>query len=265
MSEDRPTYDDELDLFAFFETIWNGKWIISTFIVIAALLGGSFIFVKDAVYESKLTFVVDIIPPFYRENKNTNNTVRKIQIDKVLNDYKKIFYSKKVFEGWKKNIGNSPLVFEDFSLNEVVDGFVILKSKDEQLITLSSEKENRFILVKSNQFIILENTFKYSTYVNELLKRVYLVRAKEELKRFNNSSLENSGNLQSILPIDRFIVSINERSGILMIQRPTIPKKVSPKSSLILVISVVLGVMVGVVYVLVSHSIRKRKDMFVKV
>jgi hypothetical protein len=65
MSEVRPTYDDEIDLFDFFETSWDGKWLISAFVAIALLIGRGFLLLKDAVYESKLIYSVDTIPPFY--------------------------------------------------------------------------------------------------------------------------------------------------------------------------------------------------------
>ena len=51
MSDFLPTNDDEIDLFEFFETLWDGKWLISTFVAIAVLLGGGFLSLKDAVYE----------------------------------------------------------------------------------------------------------------------------------------------------------------------------------------------------------------------
>ena len=57
--------DDEIDLFELFQMLWDGKWLISAFVVIAVLLGGSFLLVQNAVYESKLIYSVDTIPPFY--------------------------------------------------------------------------------------------------------------------------------------------------------------------------------------------------------
>jgi len=42
MSEERPMYDDEIDLFELFETLWDGKWLISAFVAISVLLGGGF-------------------------------------------------------------------------------------------------------------------------------------------------------------------------------------------------------------------------------
>ena len=37
MSEVRPTYDDEIDLFEFFETLWNGKWKIVGVVIFSVL------------------------------------------------------------------------------------------------------------------------------------------------------------------------------------------------------------------------------------
>ena len=63
------TYDDEIDLFELFQVLWGGKWLISTFVVLAFLLGGGFILSKDKVYESKVVYSIDTIPPFYGGNK----------------------------------------------------------------------------------------------------------------------------------------------------------------------------------------------------
>jgi len=124
VAEVRPTHDDEIDLFELFEMLWDGKWLISAFVAIALLLGSGFLLLKDAVYESKLVYSVDTIPPFS-------------SADKALTDFQNKFYSASVFEEWKKNNGDTSLVFEDFSLTEVVEGFVLSKNKYEQLATLA--------------------------------------------------------------------------------------------------------------------------------
>ena len=256
MSDVRPTYDDEIDLFEFFETLWDGKWLISAFVAIALLLGGGFLLLKDAVYESKLIYSVDTIPPFY-------------EADKASNDFQNKFYSLGVFEEWKKNNSDTSLVFEDFSATEVVDGFVVSKNEDEQLATLASEeKGGLFLLVKSNQLPILDRFFEYATHINVLLKDEYVVRAKEELKiieaRFKDLSTADSNIVNTILSIDRYIVSAERGASVLTIQRPTMPKKVSPNSSLILAMSIVLGGMVGVFFILVRNAITKRKEQLAK-
>ena len=256
MSDVRPTYDDEIDLFEFFETLWDGKWLISAFVAIALLLGGGFLLLKDAVYESKLIYSVDTIPPFY-------------EADKASTDFQNKFYSVTVFEEWKKNNSDTSLVFEDFSATEVVDGFVLSKNEDEQLAILASEKKGgSFVLVKSNQLPILDDFFEYATHINGLLKDEYVVRAKEELKiidaRFKDLSSADSNIVNTVLSIDRYIVSAEKGAKVVAIQRPTMPKKVSPKVSLILALSVVLGGMVGVFFILVRNAITKRKEQLAK-
>ena len=77
--------DDEIDLFETFQTLWDGKWLISAFVGIAVLLGGNFLLSKDAVYESKLIYSVDTVPPFY-------------DADKASTDFQGQFYSVSVFE-----------------------------------------------------------------------------------------------------------------------------------------------------------------------
>ena len=104
-----PTNYDEIDLFELFKVLWDGKWLISTFMADSILVGGGFIFSKDQVYEAKLTHSVDTLPPFYDANK-------------TLIDFHKKFFSFRVFEKWKQNNINSFLLFEYSSATEVVDG-----------------------------------------------------------------------------------------------------------------------------------------------
>ena len=70
MNEINQVQDDEIDLFELFQTLWDGKWLISAFVAIAVLLGGGFLLLKGAAYESKLFYKVDIIPPFITKKRH---------------------------------------------------------------------------------------------------------------------------------------------------------------------------------------------------
>ena len=256
MNQMNQVQDDEIDLFELLQTLWDGKWLISVFVATALLLGGGFLLSKDAVYESKLIYSIDTIPPFYG-------------VSKASTDFQNKFYSVSVFEEWKQNNSNTPLVFEDFSATEVVDGFVLSKNEDKQLATLASEKKGgSFVHVKSNQLPMLDDFFEYATHINELLKDEYVVRAREELKiidaRFKDLGSADSNIVNTVLSIDRYIVTAEKGAKVLTIQHPTMPKKVSPKSSLILAMSLVLGGMVGVFFILFRNAITKRKEQLAK-
>ena len=258
--------DDEIDLFELFQNLWDGKWLISGFVAAAVLLCGGLIFVKEKnkalpLYESKLFFSVDTLPPFY-----TN--------DNALTDFHKKFHSINVFENWKKRGGNISITFEDFITTKVVDGFVLSRDKSQRLATLVlTERGDSFVLVKSKQLPVLEDFFKYANYINELLKNEYVVLSNKELEIINSRIKEDQLTLdneivQTIRSIDRYIVAADKGANVLAIQRPTMPKIIQPKQqsspSLILAMSVVLGGMVGAMYVLISNAIRKRKESSAK-
>jgi len=146
---------------------------------------------------------------------------------------------------------------------------VLSKNKGDQLVTLRSEKKgDSFVLIKSNQLPTLDEFFEYAMHVNSLLKDEYVARAKEELTiieaRFKDLSTAHSTIVNTILSIDRYIVSAERGSNALTIQRPTMPKKVSPKSTLILAMSLVLGGMVGVFFILLRNAMAKRKEQLAK-
>ena len=246
------TYDDEIDLFELFQVLWDGKWLISAFVVLAFLLGGGFILSKDKVYESKVVYSVEAIPPFYSGGKAST-------------DFQKKFYSIDVFKEWKKNKDNTSLVFEDFSKTEVIDGFILSKNEDEKLAIL---KDSASILVKSNQLPILNDFYNYAEYINLLLKDEYVSRANDELKiietRFNDLKSAESSIVQTVLSIDRYIATAEQGENVLSIERPSVPKKVAPKSSLILALSFVLGSFIGAAYVLIMNAIKTRREQLAK-
>ena len=246
------TYDDEIDLFELFQVLWNGKWLISAFVALAFLVGGGFILSKDKVYESKVVYSIDTIPPFYSG-------------DKASTDFQKKFYSIDVFKEWKKNKDNTSLLFDDFSKTEVIDGFVLTKDEDEPLAVI---KDSASILVKSNQLPILNEFYNYAEYINLLLRNEYVSRANDELKiietRFKDLSSAESSIIQTVLSIDRYIASAEKGDNVLSIERPSTPKKVAPKSSLILALSLVLGGFIGAAYVLIMNAIKTRREQLAK-
>ena len=122
-------HDDEIELLKIIETLWNGKWLIIAFTLIAMLIGTGYIYNKKPLYESKITYFIDNIPPFYEPHK-------------ILSDFKKKFYSKNNFNDWKKVIGKTSLVFKDFSDVKVINGFVIKKSIGQQLATINNGKNH---------------------------------------------------------------------------------------------------------------------------
>ena len=122
MNQMNQPQNDEIDFFELSQTLWDGKWIISTFVAIAIFLGGCLLLFQDTVYESKIRYSIDTLPPFYGTTKASA-------------DFQKKFYSKNIFEDWKKNNSKGSLVFENFSNEEIVDGFMLSKKEGRKQAT----------------------------------------------------------------------------------------------------------------------------------
>ena len=252
MSEIHPTYDDEIDLFEFFETLWHGKFLISSFVAIAVLLGVGFLLLKDAVYESRVIYSAEIIPPFYDEDR--------IQID-----FKSKFYSVNIFEEWKQNNSNALIVYEDFNPTKLVDGFQISRDEEDRLAILASEKKDgSFILIRSKQLALINDFFNYASHINDILREDYINLSQEEQAvlqaLYNDLNEADASFADALRSVDRYVMMADKGANVFSIARPTMPKKVSPKPHLVLGISLFLGGMFGVFFVLVRNAIMKRKN-----
>ena len=97
------------------------------------------------------------------------------------------------------------------------------------------------------------------------------MRAKDELKsiktRFQglNSSDMSIVIVNHVLEIDRYIVSAERGSKVVSLIPPTFRKKISPNIRLTFALSILLGGIIGVVFVLVNNTIHKRKESASKV
>ena len=107
--------DDKIDLFELFQTLWDGKWLISAFVAIAVLLGGGFLLLTDAVYQTKIFLSVDSSVPISKRQSILEPFQQRFYID-----FQSKVYEEKLFEDWKESNSNTSLVFEDLSMTEVV-------------------------------------------------------------------------------------------------------------------------------------------------
>lgn len=78
--------------------------------------------------------------------------------------------------------------------------------------------------------------------------------------RFRHLGASNETVIRYALDIDRYINAADKGADVLRLQRPSKPEKVSPKTYLILALSVLLGGMAGVVFVLSRNAFSKRKE-----
>ena len=242
-------YKDEIDLFEFFKILWSGKLLIVGFTALSLLLGSGFLAVKEAEYESIIFIKTEKFESFYSS-------------DRILTDFEELFFSPQTFGDWKRSAGTTSLNFRDFSKTKDVDGFELSIGQNDLMVQIDLEKKNYISLnISSNQPNVLDDFFNYSNYVINLLNDDYLKSAKSELRSIerliDKVALENMDYciVEKLLSNNRLVSSLQNGEDVFLVDRPTIPKKVSPKRDLVLVLSILFGGLSGVFSILIRRAI----------
>tara|TARA_B100001093_G_scaffold466590_1_gene485106 strand:+ start:606 stop:1385 length:780 start_codon:yes stop_codon:yes gene_type:complete len=245
--------DDEVGLLDFFDIVWDGKKTIFSFVSVVLIIATTYIYFKEPVYESKIFYQADTLPPFHTGKP------------KLWKDFQKLYYNESLFNTWKNNSKSSLLVFKDFSSTQAIDGVVLSKHEDNRTAILDeNKKEGPFILIRSKELTLVDDFYKYGSYINEMLTKEYILRSKDEIniiyKRFNDPSATTDTLTGDLLSIDRYIVEAEKGDRALIISRPTVPVLAKPRINLIITVSFLLGLFLGLVYIFFSDAIRIRKE-----
>ncbi len=258
---------EEINLFELFDILWDGKWWLAGFVALALALAGVFLVFKEPMYESRLVYSTQKLPYFLGGGE-------------MYADFKQMLFSESVFNDWQKTNQGTIIPSEYISVTKMMDGFIITKNEREQLVTLGSDKDSlkrarSFVLVKSvkqDSLQIADHVYLYVQHVNALLTARYLQMAKDALAiikaRFKenaaikdsmvNNNFFNDSVLNNILSIDRYIKSVEEGAQALTIDRPTRPNK-AISVVLVLVLSVIVGGIIGVFYIFLRNAIGRYK------
>ena len=232
MQEVRPPYDDELDLFELFETLWLSKWLISAFVAISVLSGFVYLQLTPPKFEVSVSFAVKLYSVSAQQicegevSNNNNGVVECVQKE----------VSKQLMEDLESNWN--------------------LTDKNSKL-ALSTEVP---LSVKTydDVFDKLSQTITNQIY-NEALDEVTLIKTE-----LNDALMSTERVATNIINATRIIKAIDSGQKAISFGFVAI-KKTSPKVPLVLALSILLGGMIGVVFVLVKNTVRKRKESASKV
>ena len=224
MTEVRPPYDDEIDLFELFETLWRGKWLISAFVAISVMSG----FVYSQLAQPKFEVSVSFGAKLYS-----------------ISDQQICGRSVNCIEGEANK-----------QLMENLDSNWILKDKDSKLVLSTEAPLN--VKTYDDVFDKLNQTITNQIY-NEALDELTVIKTE-----LNDALMSTERVATNILNATRIIKAIDSGQKAISFGSVAI-KKTSPKVPLVLALSILLGGMIGVVFVLVKNTIRKRKESASKV
>ena len=232
MTEVRPPYDDEIDLFELFETLKLRKWLISAFVAISVLSGFVYSQLTPPKFEVSVSLAVKLYPV----------SAQQICEGQVINNNN--FFVECV----QKEVSKQ--------LMEDLDSNWNLRNNDSKL-TLSTESPLN-VKIYDDVFDKLSQTITNQIY-NEALDEVTLIKTE-----LNNALMNTERVATNILNATRIMKAIDSGQKAISFGSVAI-KKTSPKVPLILALSIVLGGLIGVVFVLVNNAIRNRQESVFKV
>ena len=192
----------------------------------------------------------------------------KVAFNKLSEDFKGIFFSESFFDNWKQSQKLTKLTFNEINRIEVLDGYTVPKNIQNRLIKFINKKEDSYISIRSNNIQKLTEIFNYANYVNKFLSMKYLSRAKKDKKLIEKQSNEkqtlNNDRTKEFLKIVRYIDQVENNYYVMTLDHPSKPRKTSMSTVFVLIISSLLGFVIGFIYVMVRNAIFKYKNLMSK-
>jgi capsular polysaccharide biosynthesis protein len=228
MSEIRPTHNDEIDLFEFFETLWNGKWLISAFVALATLIGFGYSQVAQPKYNVSVPFRVNVYSTLSQQICESNN--QKYWLD-CLADGTLNYFLERLGGEWR------------------------LRDKSD-IITYATSTP-----LSGNDYEAALSNALMST--NEALKGEAISELTSIESVSNDNVMATERVATNMLNAKRVVRSIDSGQNAISFGSVSVVKS-SPKLPLILAVSIVLGGMVGVLVILVRNTVTKRTEPLAK-
>ena len=242
-------HEDEIDLVALVTTLWSEKIVITVFLVIATLLGGLYILVSKVEYEIRLDYDIDTAPPFRTG-------------ERVHTDINRKFFDEDIFSLWKESKPNSALNFKLIDDPKVIDEFAFEREVENKLIVVSPES----VLVRTDNAGLVLEVASYLKFVAAKISDVYQAQATkqrallDQLPDINSSTrilAEELTIFDRAMALEDYLENISDGAELLLISRPKEHVITSTPKRLVLAMSLIIGGVVGVMFVLVRSAFRK--------
>ena len=232
MSKVGPTYDDEINLFEFFERLWDGKWLIGAFLMLAASMGFFYSQVAQSKYDISVPYRVNVYSVFSQQMCESNNQNQK--------DWRASHcFAERTVEVFLEGLGS------DWSLNR--KGKVISRTTTSPSPTNEYEAHFSKALISTNKALKIEAISELTTI--------------ESLS--NDGVLATERVATNLLNAKRIIQSLDSGQNAISFGPISVVKS-SPKSSLIIAFAAILGVIVGVFLIIIRDGLKKRNEKLVK-
>lgn len=243
---------DDIDLVALVTTLWSEKMVITVFVLIATFLGGLYNQISKVEYEISLHYEINSVPPFRTR-------------EEIYADIKRNLFDEDIFSLWKKSTLNSTLDFAQIDDPMVINEFVFDRAVEDKFIVVLPNK----VLIRTDDVELALELSAYLKFVGTKISEVYQTQAENKRALINQLSdikfsarflSEGIETLDRVLAVEEYLENILDGEELLLISRPRVPVITSTSQRLVLAMSLIIGGVVGMMFVLARSAVRKRSS-----
>ena len=228
----QPVKDDEIDLFELLEALWAGKWIISAFVALATLIGFGYSQAAQPKYDVSAPLSVSVYSVLSQQICESNNQNQEDwRASDCLAEGTLSYFMEGLGSGWRLS-AKSDAITHTTSTPSSVNAYEDALSK---------------ALMSTNEALKGE--------------AISEIEAIESLS--NDKVLATERVATNMLNAKRVVLSIDSGQNAISFGSVSVVKS-SPKVPLTLALSVVLGGMIGVFFILFRNATTKRKEQLAK-
>ena len=275
--------NEDIDLLELLLLLWDGKWIIIVFVLIAILSGGAIylldkddIKIEEPIYQSNIIYSVNSLSSIIRTDNDAY-----LNYENLISDFQNIFLSKDIFNQWKNNNNQSQITYENISNFKSIDGIFFKKNERDSFVNFEVLDGYNNIIVKTSKITLISEILSYTYFVSDKLTSQLVLALKDEkellskkIKEYFTISPEINVSTftNKMFLIDKYIDAINKGQKVINIvdvsepihlnKQQNNPKKLSYTK---LAGYAVLGALLGSFLVFVRNAIRLRNKKIVDV
>lgn len=239
----RPAYDDEIDLVELWLILWRRKWIIASVFILILAMGGTYLSLTKPVYESKVRLMVGRV-----QNVGTIEQSDRISAD--LSEKLEAPLNRETVLISAETIGRSN-IFEITVQGE--NPSATYETAEKLAIQVVNDHSDQFYRISNPVRKKLSFVQEQIHAVQNLLQKFESPHAPEESSLDTLLLLEKSRLLTELSSLEQMQMELQIQLDPVNTYPTTIlspaeypEKPIKPKTSLIMALSTVLGLMIGV-------------------
>ena len=216
---------------------------------------------REDTYETTIKYHLQN-PPLYDLQSSPFSSETKELVEQA---FLELFFSDSIFSQWKIAAPNTKLEFNDLAPTVALEGVEFaIPDESKRLITVSEYE----IKVRSNNVELIEETLDYFAFVNRKLTNQFSDEVKTKSSFFKRlygegfgaqaTDLEDATNY--LFAIDKF--TSRSKNGLLALRAslPSRPEKIGVSRRIVISISLILGVIGGIFFVLIRKAYQEHTE-----